>query len=460
MLPRSRLSPAAPPGPTPLPPVPVVDGVPVWGHTDTAAWSAARPGRWARPLWSVLALSAALVAAVATEPTVPCGDTTPCGPDWTGMVQTGLAVGLLHWSARLPGVTLVAAPGLAALVAVEQFPAPGTASGAANLAVLAALGLGWAAAGARLTAARRQRRLFERTHGPVTRPLDLTGLPKRGTGRIAAGLALCAVAVVAILLGLREVRADEDRAAQASRTEAEVTGRTDTAVRLRAHDGRPLVVGSVFPEDQRLGTTVTVLEDGSWRRLAAEPYDAIGEQLLALVAGLTGLSLAGTGLRVRRGCLARRPGGLPAARVWVATDGEGRTGLHPVDATDLGAPLSVLTWTGVVSPYGPGIPEQAVREREDAREGGEHQEDPDGYGDGDKDDSDVAGLTEGDRGDGDDGDGDDGDDGDGDDSFTLVSLREAVLLGVPYGGAELAFVLPAGDGSPRTVVALATASVR
>ncbi|MFD4371441.1 hypothetical protein ACFWPY_07590 [Streptomyces sp. NPDC058527] len=412
----------------PLPPGPVTDGVPVWRGADAAAWSAAGPGRWARPLWSVLGLLVAVGAAITVEPIAACTDAHPCGPDWLGLVQTGLAIGLLHWNARLPELALVAAPALAVVVAVEQFPAPGTESLVANLAVLAALGLGWAAACARLTARRRQRLLFERTAGAVMRPFGPKGLPRRGTGPLAAGLVLCAVAIAVTFTCLRDIQAEEDRAARATRTEAEVTGRTEWALRLRTHDGRRLTVDSVFPEDQRTGTTITVLEDGSWRRLAAEPYDPVGREVLVLVTGTIGISLTGTGLLAFRRSLARRLRGLPAllaVRVLMATDAEGTTRVHASDDTDLRTPLFVAVW----APY---LLTDEEHERQDETE--------------DETEDEIGGEGE-----------DEWEDTDPD--FTLVSLRESVMFGVPHEGAELAFVTSTAEGSPHTAVVLTTVRV-
>ncbi|MEU3395697.1 hypothetical protein [Streptomyces filamentosus] len=427
--------PSSVPDPVRLPAGPLADGVPGWRGADAAAWAAAGPGRWARPLWSVLALLVTVVVAIVVEPVPVCGDATPCGPDWYGLVQTALAIGLLHWNARLPELTLVAAPTVAVLVVAGYFTEPGVASGgalgevsvvsvAANAAVVAALALGWAAALARLTARRRQRLLFVRTSGATTLPSALAAatatvaLPKRGAYRLAAGLLLCAVATAATLLGLRGVRADEDRAARATRTEAEVTHRTDMSLTLRTEDGRRIVVDAVYPEDQRLGATVTVLEDGRWRRLVAEPYDAVGWQLIALVTGLPGISLTGTGLRTLRRSLALRRDDLPALRVLQAVDGEGTATLHATDDTALRTPLSGYSWDSYF-PYG------EDQEQVPGKDGGDGADEEDEENEGDS----------------------------GEDEFTLVSLRETVMFGVPYEGAPVVFVVPVPDRVPGAVVA-------
>ncbi|MFF2779639.1 hypothetical protein ACFVU3_32660 [Streptomyces sp. NPDC058052] len=437
----------ATPAPTtsPLPPGPPADGVPGWGRVGAAAWSAAGPGRWARPLWTFLALLVTVGAAVVTEPVPLCADAAPCGPEWIDAAQTGLAIGLLCWNARLPELTLLVAPVLAGLVAAEQFPAPGAASRAANLAVLAALGLGWAAARERVAARRRQRLVFERASGAVLRTLDTTGFPRRGKWPLIAGTTLCAVALGATLMGQRGVHADEDRAARATRVEAEVTSRADDSVRLRAPDGRRLVVASAYPEDHRLGATVTVLEDGSWCRLAAEPYDAFGPQLLALVTGVPGIFLAAWGLRTLRRSAALRRAGLPALRVRAAMDGQGMLRIHGPDATGTRKPLFVI--------------DLASADRPDDEERSGAEDDAPVAGAVDRDDGRDSGRDDDGAVDGDDDRDDDGDD-DGGAGFrprAVMSLRDAVLIGAPYEDAELALVPAPDQGHPHPIVLFATA---
>ncbi|MEU3747668.1 MULTISPECIES: hypothetical protein [Streptomyces] len=387
------------------------EGVPAWLSVDAAAWAGARPGLWARPLWPVLALLATVVAAIALEPVPVCSDAVPCGPDWIGMVQVGLAVGLLYWFARLPELTLVAAPVLAVIVAWEELPSAGWASLVANLAVIAALGFGWAAAWARLGTRQRQRRLIETTARAEQRRVEPARPLKRGAIPIAAGLVLCAVAVGAIALGLRAVHVDEGQAARATRTEAEVTGRTDMSLRVRTDDGRRITVDALFPEDYRLGTTVAVLEGEGWRRLVAEPYDAFGWQLLVLACGLPGLSLVTTGSLARRRAAALHHGPVPALRVLERLDHEGRTWVYAADDAAGSTPLFACTCV-------PAFP--VADEHEDLGAEIDAADDID-----DIDDT----------------------DGNDDVPITRTRLREAVMLGAPYEGAELVFVTTGADGT-------------
>ncbi|MFE2533308.1 hypothetical protein [Streptomyces sp. NPDC059371] len=313
---------------------------PVWSSEEAARWSHLRHAPWARPLWSVLALLITVVWAIAAAPEPPCTDAAPCGADWPGMVEVGLAAGLLYWLARLPELTLVAAPALAVVVARLELPDAGPDSLAANLCVLGALAFGWAAARERLAARRRQRDLVAGAAG-VQHPLPEPLAPlRRGMIPIAAGLVLVAVAAFFVAQGLSGIRDDERHAERAVRTVAKVAGGNDESVRVRTDDGRRLTLDSLYPEDHRTGSAVTVLEDGSWRRLASEPYDAMGPQFGVLAAGLPGLSLLVTGLLARRRAAALRRGPVPVLRVVERMDDDGLVWIYAGD--DTAARLPVL----------------------------------------------------------------------------------------------------------------------
>ncbi|MFE7392680.1 hypothetical protein [Streptomyces sp. NPDC057582] len=389
--------------PVPIPSGSVPADIPNWQSVDAAAWRKAGLVPWTRPLWSVLALLVPLVVAIGADPEPVCSDAVPCGPDWAGMVQAGLAVGLLYWLARLPELTLVTAPVLAVLVAWEQFPAPGEVSRAANLVVIAVLALGWAAAWARSAARREQRRLVERAAAGIRHRLpEPVGLLWRGTIPLAAGAMLCVVAAGAICLGLSGVREDERHAAGAERIAAEVISRNDVSVRVRTDDARRITVDAAFPEDYAVGTTVTVLEDGRWRRLAAEPYDAFGWQLLALAAGLPGISLLTTGVLARRRSAALRRGPVPALRVLGRVDLNGRTWVHAADDASGSTPLFSCLLVQV-------LPD------EDQPDEGEYDEE--GW--------------------------------EGEDAPVFdTRLHEAVMFGAPCEGGELVFLTADGEGNP------------
>ncbi|MGH1556076.1 hypothetical protein ACRAWF_42700 [Streptomyces sp. L7] len=151
------------------------------------------------------------------------------------------------------------------------------------------------------------------------------------------------MAAVAVLLGLRGIHADEQHAARAVHTTAKVISRGEESVQLLTVDARRITV------DQRITrrTTASVrsrpmLEDGSWRRLVAEPYDAIGWQLLGLAATLPGLSLLAVGVPRRRAAALRRAP-VPALLVLERTDHEGRTWVYAADDSSARTPPSAAS---------------------------------------------------------------------------------------------------------------------
>lgn len=391
--------------PVPIPPLSAPGAAPAWSLTDAVPWTRAGPAFWAGPVWCVSALLITVAWAFAVEPAPACSDAAPCAPDWGGMAQTGLAVGLLYWLARLPELAVIAAPALAVMVAWGELPGAAT-SRAANSAVLGALCFGWAAARERLAARSAQRRLVERVAGTRHRLAEPAGPLVRGRLSIITGLVLCAVAAGAVLVGQHGIRADERHADRASRITATVLDRDEETVRVRADDGRRITVDAVYPEDHGVGSTVTVLEDGSWRRLRAEPYDPFGWQLLVLAAGLPGLSFLTAGVLARRRAAAPRRAPVPALRVLERTDHEGRTWVYAADDRTGRTALFTCFCTTALPP-------------------GEEDDDP------------VDRVAAGAEHEGD----------DDEDEFRVdTRMREAVLLGTPCDGGELLLVT---TGPPR-----------
>ncbi|MFF4277163.1 hypothetical protein [Streptomyces sp. NPDC001536] len=380
-------------------------GVPGWLTADAEPWARLRPESWARPKWSVLALIVAVVWAIVVEPEAPCSEMAPCGPDWGGMVQMGLAVGLLYWFAKLPELALITAPVLAVIVARWELSGVGWVSRVANLAVIAALAFGWAAAWSRLAMRRGQRQMAERSAGMRHHLPEPVGPLVRGSIPIVGALILCAVAIGFVAMGLRGIRADEDHADRAVRTTGRVIGQGEESVRLRTADEHRVVVSAAFPEDYRIGGTVTVLEDGSWRRLAAEPYDAFGWQLLTLVAVLPGLSLLTVGILARGRAAALRRAPVPVLRVLESSVRDVGTLVYAADDTAGRTPLLECYCVPV-------LPEGEISEAaEDEAEGVFDDESPD---------SDER-------------------------------LHEAVMFGTPYEGGELVLVTTDGEGNPLVI---------
>ncbi|MEV6165925.1 hypothetical protein AB0L71_29225 [Streptomyces sp. NPDC052052] len=399
--------------PVPIPPGSAPPGVPAWLSVDTEPWARLRSPSWARPMWSVLALIATVVWAIAVEPVPPCSEAAPCGPEWGSLVQAGLALGLLYWFARLPELALIAAPALAVIVAWGELPGAAWGPKAANSAVIAALAFGWAAARARLCIRRRRRQLAEQAAGTRHLLPEPVGPLVRGTIPIAAGLILVALAAGMVALGVRGIHADGRHADRAEHITGRVIGRGEESVRLRTDEARRLTVDAFYPEDYAIGSTVTVLEDGSWRRLAAEPYDAFDWQLLALAATLPGLSLLAVGVLARRRAAALRSAPVPVLRVLERLDRDGVTVVYAADDDEGRTPLFECYCLST-------LPDR---------------DEPDGA-------DDVA--SDGDS---------DGSDAYDDEGFPVLDgqLREAVMFGAPYEEGELVFATTGENGDPVVI---------
>ncbi len=384
-------------------------GVASWLSTDAGGWGRNRPAKWARPLWSVLGLLFTAGAAVVVEPDPVCGGSAPCGPDLCDMIKVGLILGLLYWYVWLPEIALVATLCLAVLLVWPDSLFDGAVTGTAQLGVLAALVLGGGAAWSRLAARRRQRKSVAWAAVVRHRPPGAADRVRRGTTRIAVGALLTTVAAGSGIVGLAGVREDERHTARAVRTSVEVVDREARAVRVRTGDGRRLSLDVSRPGHYRVGSALTVLEDGRWRRPANEPYDPFGPHLLATAVGLPGLVLLGTGVIIRRRVVRLRRG-VPALRVLLRSDHRGRNWVYTADDT-WGRTPRFSCFCESASPPGP--PDGSVGRRVT---GG-------------------AALDE--------------------DLFDAdTRLRQAVMFGEPYERGELVFVTTVGDGTPvvlRTV---------
>ncbi|MFI5755479.1 hypothetical protein [Streptomyces sp. NPDC051569] len=382
----------------PLPPASVPDGTPAWSTPDAARWAALRPEAWARPVWPASALFLAVALRIAVEPGAACTDASPCGPDWWGVIQMGLFLAQFAWFLVLPELTLLSAP-LLAVCAIAQGPLTiGTATGRADAFIVVALGFGWIAALRRL-AVRKEQRLSARGAATGVRqglPLPLPPF-RRGLIALGAGLALCAVAGAAVILALRGIHEDEARAARATPVRAEVVGRGEESIRVRMPDGLRSI-GAGFPEDYATGDHVTLLVSGDWRRLATEPYDAFGWQLLIIAAAVPGLSLLAVGAlaRGRSAALRRRP--VPVLRVLERLDRNANTRVYAADDRLGNWPLFVF----------PAIADLPKKDREESRDD-DHEPEYD------------------------------------------TRLHEAVMYGSPREGGELVLATTTQDGSPLTI---------
>lgn len=412
----------------PLPAEHIPPGTAEWRTPDARRWLAAVPARWAHPLWAVLALVVSMVWELEAAPVPVCTSAEPCGTDWLGL---GTAVVLLltpYWVWRQPRSALVGlAAGLTALVVEEGFTAFERPSALAYLAAVA-----FSAAGLvhRLAAAGRQRSLALEAAGPVSQPLpDAARTFRRGRFSFVLAALLLAVAGFGYWQAQQVVDAYEERAAGATALSGRVTAVDDDVLTVKA-DGRTHRFETAFPEDFPVGTRVDIVVDGDWKALVAEPYDVFGWELLVLGGSVVGLAFLVNGAAGRARSRRLRRGPLPVLHVLVREDDEdGRTWVFAADDREGSRPILHFH-----SLY-------AFEDEDDSEEFDAEEDDPDA------DDAaaavELGKLTEILRGGG-----------------PTPPLREAVLYGVPYAGAEVAFVARDDTDDPEVAVECSVSAVK
>ncbi len=323
-------------GPAPLPGASIPDGVPDWTTQEAARWAVPHPPRWARTFWPAwVTLAAALVAAFLPATGPVCSAGNPCGADWPGVCVIGLLLGQALWSWALPELLLAASPALVGLVVSTTFPLPGGVYTGLTALMLSASATAWAAAVWRLVSRRRQRLQAVRVAGASRhRVPGAETAVARGTIRIVVALVLLAIAVGAVLLALQGIHADARRARGAVRLTGRVVATGDVDIRVRVA-GATRTLDAQSPQDYTPGQQVEVLLDGDWDRLAQEPYDPTGWQLLVLGAALPALTLLASGVRARRRDVALLRHSVPVVRAVVDFDRRGDAWVRPVD--DAGA---------------------------------------------------------------------------------------------------------------------------
>ncbi|MFE7712685.1 hypothetical protein ACFU6I_44760 [Streptomyces sp. NPDC057486] len=188
--------------PVPLPPALVPADAAAWLSSNAERWRALRPGRWAHPFPTVLALALASLAALWLTPgdAYFCDDRGPgpCTPDWLGTAMAALVAAVVYRGIRL--LTLATAAVLP-LVAIWALLDPGTPT-AAGIALAVAASYACLGCLHRLAAARRQRRLALEIAGPGRYPLPETAMTRPGNGELlGCGIVMVVAAVLAFALG-------------------------------------------------------------------------------------------------------------------------------------------------------------------------------------------------------------------------------------------------------------------
>lgn len=399
----------------PLPAEHIPPGTADWRTPDAQRWLAAVPALWAHPLWAILAWVLSIVWELEAGPAAACTSAEPCGTDWPGIGVAGLMVLTPYWVWRQPRLAfagLAAVP--AALVVDEGFTAFARPSALGFL-----LAVTFAAAGLvhRLAVARRQRSLALEAAGTVVQPLPAAARTfRRGRISFVLGGLLWAAAGFGFWQAHQVVDAYEERAAGATHLSGRVTavdwGDEDTDVLTVTADGRTHHVDTAFPEDFPVGSRVDIVVDGEWKALVAEPYDIFGWELLVLGGSVAGLAFLANGAagRLLSRRLAREP--LPVLNVLVREDDEdGRTWVFASD--DPQGLRPILHFHSL----------HAFEDEEDEEEDDEEEEYGSEAGDDSADAVELRKITEILRGGG-----------------PTPPLREAVLYGAPYAGAEVVFV--------------------
>ncbi|MFH8619289.1 hypothetical protein ACH4E8_30065 [Streptomyces sp. NPDC017979] len=404
--------------PFPLPSEHIPAGTVAWRSADAAQWSAAAPRRWAHPLGAVLALAVGMVWFVVSAPEEACTTARPCASSWPNITMTVLALLCLYGVWRQP---LLALGGLGTLFAAVLVEADFALSdlGAGGIALLGALGFAVVTVVHRVGSARRQRTLAEAAAGDVRHQLpDGSGDFKRGRLSLVVGVLLLAVSAFALWRALDVVSGYEDRAAGATRVSAKVVGvdAVDVDVStlvVEARDGqRRHTLDTVFPEDYPVGTSVDLVVDGDWVRLVAEPYDIFDWELLLVLSSVPGLAFLLNGATGHLRARSLNGRALPALRVLVH-EGEEDARTYVYAADDLAAERPLLTFHSLYATEAGRLPDDEARV-ETAEEESERFD---------------ALLASGKN----------------------PPLREAVLLGAPYAGAEVAFLAPEPTGKTEQV---------
>lgn len=424
----------------PLPAEHIPPGTADWRTPDAEPWLAAVPARWAHPLWAVLALVVSMVWYMAESPPAPCTPAEPCGIDWSGLGMMVVLVVTPYWAWRQPRLALAAlAAGLVGFAADGGF----TDSFGEAYALAYPVAAAFSTVGIvhRLTLAGRQRALALEAAGPVAQPLPAAARTFR-RGRLSFALAALMLAAAGFGSWQAQQVADayEDRAAGATHLSGLVVAQEqdDDADILKVEaDERTHRFETAHPESFPVGSQADIVVDGDWAALVAEPYDAFGWELLVLggTAAALGFFANGVDGRTRSARLRRRP--LPVLRVLVREGHEdGRTWVFAADDPEALRPL--LHFHSLYAF------EKDEKDEKDEKE--EDEEEEKKRDEGDDGEADAAALTKfrqiltGDD--------------------PLPPLREAVLYGAPYAGAEVALVSLLDADEPEVEVECSVTAVK
>ncbi|MFF2697973.1 hypothetical protein ACFVUQ_06360 [Streptomyces cyaneofuscatus] len=414
--------------PVPLPAEHIPPGTADWRTPDAERWLAAVPARWAHPLWAVLALVVSMFWYMVEAPLAPCTSAEPCGTDWSGLGMMVVLVVTPYWVWRQPRLALV---GLAAGLVGFAEDGGFTESFGEPYALAYPVAAAFTTAGIvhRLTLAGRQRALALEAAGPVAQPLPAAALTFR-RGRFSFALAALMLAAAGFGSWQAQQVADayEERAAGATHLSGLVVAQEQDddgidILKVEA-DERTHRFETLFPEDFPVGSRVDIVVDGDWAALVAEPYDVFGWETLVLGGAAAALGFFANGVdgRTRSARLRRRP--LPVLKVLVREGHEdARTWVFAAD--DRQGLQPILHFHSL-----------HAFEEEDEEEQKEGDE-------GEADAVDLTKVRQILRGD-----------------DPPPPLREAVLYGAPYAGAEVALAARLDADEPEVLVECSVTAVK
>lgn len=272
-----------------------------------------------------------------------CSDTSPCLPEPALPLFLTLLVAGTVWLHRVPALAL---PALSAATFVEV-----TRDAALPYypvwflpvwGLVTALTIWYTLAAVRGRSA--QRRLAVAASNGVLRPWPGPDPRRPWANRWVVRTAAAAVgAVLALGYGQTQVWQYDEHARTAERVSGTVLGHfeDDLVLRVRLPDRAEVELDTLDAAGYPLYSKITVLVDGDWHALAAEPYDPFLPYLFGCLLLAVGLSYAVVEWRLRRGLEAlRRP--QPVLGVLVGIDGNGRTAVWAADAAVTDPPLFVI----------------------------------------------------------------------------------------------------------------------
>ncbi|MGW0229287.1 hypothetical protein ACWDWO_13305 [Actinopolymorpha singaporensis] len=303
---------------------------PAWSSAAATAWLSARSACWSDPRLSAVGWALIVALFVATDTSGACSEAAPCTIDRTDVVGAIVVVAALAhigWLVWIPYVAWITTPVIVVVSAVS----PGAIVGEAASWVLWLVVPAAAWTLATLWWQRSGRvRQFEAV-APLASALAVPPVSKwawdRRTIRLLVGFAALAASAGLVAYTLHWQATEDAHVREATRVPGTVLAHLDDGYALKVRVSPPgsdvRTLETFDASGYPVGSPVHVLVDGSWARLAAEPFDPTGWYMLAAGAALVGATLVGTVLAWRRRLAVLASGPVPALTVWAGPAPDG-----------------------------------------------------------------------------------------------------------------------------------------